>query len=171
MKNNCKVLLLRARGAFTVTSYPLVNTMRRLYDKRYSKTKTLYLQLVRKSLRNFPKHIHSCTHESQLACMDYRRSYYRLKNYKKFKKSNSILACRAELLLLQYYYNYRTLADSSSRKAVGTQSGTSIGCETIPRRAGICKSRNSMIILTNKPVGLSIASMLLCPAPSTQLKQ
>ena len=60
------------------------------------------------------------------------------------------------------------LGNPSSLNAAGTHSGTITGGLTFPLFALTCKSRNSNNLSTNAPVGRSKASMLLCPAPSTQ---
>ena len=59
-------------------------------------------------------------------------------------------------------------AFSNSLKAIGTHSGTRIGGQIFPRRAPTWRSKNSISFSTKAPVGRSKASMLLCPAPSTQ---
>ena len=59
-------------------------------------------------------------------------------------------------------------AVSNSLSAIGTHSGTRMGGQILPRRAPTCRSRNSINFSTKAPVGLKSASMLLCPAPSTQ---
>ena len=59
-------------------------------------------------------------------------------------------------------------AVSNSLSAMGMHSGTRIGGVILPLRAPTCKSKNSISFSTKVPVGLSKASILLCPAPSTQ---
>lgn len=91
-------------------------------------------------------------------------------------KSQSLRLAKLTLLLYLtlWYYVIMLLAVSSpaalriSLSARGTQSGTLTGGAIRPRLALTWRSRNSVSLSTKAPVGLSIASILLWPAPSTQ---